>query len=108
MSAASCGMFTDLPLDEIDRLAALGGAEINEAKKVLATEATGAGAWPVTPAAAAADTLPALPFETGDGGRDPADPPGEPAPQLSRRVSRSVPPAGWIAASAPAWARHAG
>ena len=33
-------MFTDLPLDEIDRLAALGGAEINEAKKVLATEAT--------------------------------------------------------------------
>ena len=33
-------MFTDLPLDEIVRLAALGGAEINEAKKVLATEAT--------------------------------------------------------------------
>jgi len=33
-------LFTDLPLDEIDRLAALQGAEINEAKKVLATEAT--------------------------------------------------------------------
>ncbi len=33
-------LFTDLPLDEIDRLAALGGAEVNEAKKVLATEAT--------------------------------------------------------------------
>jgi tyrosyl-tRNA synthetase len=33
-------LFTELPLDEIDRLAALGGAEINEAKKVLATEAT--------------------------------------------------------------------
>ncbi len=33
-------LFTDLPLGEIDRLAALGGAEINEAKKVLATEAT--------------------------------------------------------------------
>lgn len=33
-------MFTDLPLAECDRLAALGGAEINEAKKVLATEAT--------------------------------------------------------------------
>ena len=33
-------LFTDLPLDEIDRLGALGGAEINEAKKVLATEAT--------------------------------------------------------------------
>jgi tyrosyl-tRNA synthetase len=33
-------MFTDMPLPEIDRLAALGGAEINEAKKILATEAT--------------------------------------------------------------------
>jgi len=33
-------LFTILPLDEIERLAALQGAEINEAKKVLATEAT--------------------------------------------------------------------
>jgi len=33
-------LFTFLPLDEIARLAALGGAEINEAKKILATEAT--------------------------------------------------------------------
>jgi tyrosyl-tRNA synthetase len=33
-------LFTVLPLDEIDRLAALCGAEINEAKKVLATAAT--------------------------------------------------------------------
>jgi tyrosyl-tRNA synthetase len=33
-------LFTTLPLDEIARLAALQGAEINEAKKVLATEAT--------------------------------------------------------------------
>jgi tyrosyl-tRNA synthetase len=33
-------LFTLLPLDEIARLAALGGVEINEAKKVLATEAT--------------------------------------------------------------------
>jgi tyrosyl-tRNA synthetase len=33
-------LFTDLPLDEISRLEKLGGAEINEAKKVLATEAT--------------------------------------------------------------------
>jgi tyrosyl-tRNA synthetase len=32
--------FTDLPLDEIARLAALKGQEINEAKKVLATEIT--------------------------------------------------------------------
>jgi tyrosyl-tRNA synthetase len=33
-------LFTILPLDEIARLGALQGAEINEAKKVLATEAT--------------------------------------------------------------------
>ena len=33
-------LFTVLPLDEIERLAALKDAEINEAKKVLATEAT--------------------------------------------------------------------
>ncbi|MFC3693801.1 tyrosine--tRNA ligase [Chenggangzhangella methanolivorans] len=33
-------LFTDLPLDEIARLGALQGNEINEAKKVLATEAT--------------------------------------------------------------------
>lgn len=32
--------FTDLPLDEIKRLEALEGAEINEAKKALANEAT--------------------------------------------------------------------
>ena len=33
-------LFTTLPLAEIAKLAALGGAEINEAKKVLANEAT--------------------------------------------------------------------
>jgi tyrosyl-tRNA synthetase len=33
-------MFTDLPLDEIARLERLQGAEINEAKKILATEIT--------------------------------------------------------------------
>ncbi|UMY15754.1 tyrosine--tRNA ligase [Methylobacterium organophilum] len=33
-------LFTLLPLDEIARLSALAGAEINEVKKVLATEAT--------------------------------------------------------------------
>ncbi len=33
-------LFTVLPLDEIERLAALKGEEINEAKKILATEAT--------------------------------------------------------------------
>jgi tyrosyl-tRNA synthetase len=33
-------LFTILPMSEIAKLAALGGSEINEAKKVLATEAT--------------------------------------------------------------------
>ncbi|MET0971125.1 MAG: tyrosine--tRNA ligase [Tardiphaga sp.] len=33
-------IFTRLPLDEIAKLEALGGSEINEAKKILATEAT--------------------------------------------------------------------
>ncbi len=33
-------LFTELPLAEIARLEALQGSEINEAKKVLATEAT--------------------------------------------------------------------
>jgi tyrosyl-tRNA synthetase len=33
-------IFTRLPLDEIARLEALGGTELNEAKKILATEVT--------------------------------------------------------------------
>ncbi len=33
-------LFTELPLKEIDKLAKLEGAELNEAKKILATEAT--------------------------------------------------------------------
>src|SRR5207237_964719 len=33
-------LFTVLPLDELERLSALKGSEINDAKKVLATEAT--------------------------------------------------------------------
>ncbi|MCQ8241766.1 tyrosine--tRNA ligase [Rhizosaccharibacter radicis] len=33
-------LFTDLPVEECERLGALAGAEINDAKKVLATEAT--------------------------------------------------------------------
>ena len=38
-------LFTDLPLDEIARLEALAGAEINEAKKALADAATAMAAW---------------------------------------------------------------
>jgi tyrosyl-tRNA synthetase len=34
------GLFTELPMGEVRRLGALAGAEVNEAKKVLATEAT--------------------------------------------------------------------
>ena len=33
-------LFTTLPMEEIARLATLGGSEINEAKKILATEVT--------------------------------------------------------------------
>ncbi|MBU8538643.1 tyrosine--tRNA ligase [Falsiroseomonas tokyonensis] len=33
-------LFTDLPMAEVKRLSALAGAEINDAKKILATEAT--------------------------------------------------------------------
>ncbi|WP_242123048.1 tyrosine--tRNA ligase [Sphingobium sp. Sx8-8] len=33
-------LFTDLPMEEVERLAALQGAEINDAKKILANEAT--------------------------------------------------------------------
>ena len=48
-------LFTDLPLAEIARLEALGGAEINEAKKLLATAAT-ALAHGAAAAEAAAET----------------------------------------------------
>jgi tyrosyl-tRNA synthetase len=56
-------IFTRLPLDEIARLDALGGSEINEAKKILATEVTAIvhGRAAADEAAAAATAL----FETG-------------------------------------------
>jgi tyrosyl-tRNA synthetase len=64
-------LFTDLPLDEIARLEALEGAEINEAKKVLANEATamcrGAAA-----AAEAAETARRTFEEGGAGGSLPS------------------------------------
>ncbi|QJU59586.1 tyrosine--tRNA ligase [Sphingomonas sp. AP4-R1] len=70
-------LFTDLPLHEIAKLEALQGAEINEAKKVLADEATalcrGKGAASVAAATAratfeeggAGDALPKLSVPTG-------------------------------------------
>jgi tyrosyl-tRNA synthetase len=71
-------LFTDLPLAEITRLEKLGGAEINEAKKVLATAATAlAHGAPGAEQAAetarrafeegeAADTLPSVDVPHGD------------------------------------------
>jgi tyrosyl-tRNA synthetase len=60
--------FTDLPLDEIERLESLPGAEINEAKIVLATETT-AMLHGREAALAAADTARAT-FEGGGTGED--------------------------------------
>ena len=57
-------LFTDLPLAEIARLERLSGADINEAKKVLATEAT-ALAHGAAAAADAAETA-RLAFEEGE------------------------------------------
>jgi tyrosyl-tRNA synthetase len=57
-------LFTDLPLTEIARLEALGGAEINEAKKILATAAT-ALAHGTEQAALAAETARRA-FEDGE------------------------------------------
>ena len=57
-------LFTDMPLVETRRLEALGGAEINEAKKILATEAT-ALAHGRAAAEAAADTARRA-FEEGE------------------------------------------
>ncbi len=57
-------LFTDLPLGDIERLEALEGAEINEAKKVLANEATGL-CHGAAEAARAADTARRT-FERGE------------------------------------------
>jgi len=61
-------LFTELPLDEIARLEALGGAEINEAKKILAHQATTL-AHGEAAALAAAETARAV-FEQGGTGDD--------------------------------------
>jgi tyrosyl-tRNA synthetase len=56
-------LFTDLPLDEIARLESLPGAEINDAKIVLATEATA-----MLHGRAAAEAAAATARETFEGG----------------------------------------
>lgn len=60
--------FTTLPMDEVRRLASLGGAEINEAKKILATEAT--ALLHGQEAADAAQTTARTTFEQGGLGGD--------------------------------------
>jgi tyrosyl-tRNA synthetase len=61
-------LFTELPLAEIARLEALGGAEINEAKKILANEVTALARGPAAAAAAAATAREV--FERGGHGSD--------------------------------------
>ena len=59
-------LFTDLPLGEVARLAALGGAEVNAAKKVLADAATALAHGEA--ASAAAGEAARRAFEAGDEG----------------------------------------
>jgi tyrosyl-tRNA synthetase len=61
-------LFTDLPLDEVARLEALQGSEINEAKKVLADAATAMAHG--KPAATDAAETARLTFEEGSAGED--------------------------------------
>ncbi len=61
-------LFTDLPLDEIARLEALEGSEINEAKKILANEATALARGRAASNAAA--TTAQQTFEQGGAGED--------------------------------------
>ncbi len=61
-------LFTELPMDEIRRLDALQGSEINDAKKVLANEAT--ALLHGRAAASAADETARLTFEQGAIGED--------------------------------------
>ncbi len=61
-------LFTDLPLDEIERLQSLAGAEINQAKIVLPNEAT--ALWHGREAANAAAETARATFEQGGAGED--------------------------------------
>ncbi|HEU0221754.1 MAG TPA: tyrosine--tRNA ligase [Paracoccaceae bacterium] len=61
-------LYTELPVDECERLGRLGGAEINEAKKVLANEVTALARGRAAAEAAAATAREV--FEEGGTGRD--------------------------------------
>ncbi len=77
-------LFTDLPLDEIARLERLEGAEINEAKKVLANEAT--AMIHGRAAAEAASETAAATFAGGTGEDLPSVPLGE-APNIVAAIT---------------------
>ena len=90
-------LFTELPLDEVTRLEALDGAEINEAKAILATEAT-ALCHGREAAEAASETArrtfasDAVPVESGAEGRDSTGVAGLPAIEIQRaRLDDGVP-----------------
>ncbi len=97
-------LFTDLPLDEIARLGSLGGAEINQAKVILATAAT-ALAHGQDAAEAAAETARRT-FAEGAGRRGPAElhPAGRGTGRRHPGCSRCSPAPAWP----PATARPAG
>jgi len=61
-------LFTELPIDECERLGALAGAEINEAKAILANEATALARGRA--AAEAAEATARETFERGGAGED--------------------------------------
>ena len=87
-------LFTELPLTEIAKLAKLKGAELNEAKKILATEAT-ALVHGRDAADRAAETARAT-FEEGADRSEPADHRGA-ARRAGERAWRVALPACWRA-----------
>ncbi len=89
-------LFTVLPLDEVARLAALEGGEINEAKKVLATEATA-----LVHGRAAAELAAATARTTFEEGGTSADLPTVEVPQSRSKIRASASlerssSAGWL------------
>ncbi len=90
-------LFTDLPLDEIARLEALDGAEINEAKKILANEATACATAQQAALKRRRDRTPDL--RAGRRLRRPADHRGRPRPPGRRRAALRAAEGAGLAAS---------
>ena len=87
-------LYTELPLDEIARLARLGGAEINEAKKILAGEITA-----LAHGRAAADAAEATARETFEQGGAGADLPSVVVPAVDAAVVALLVQAGLAASN---------